>query len=366
MKLAKIIIYCSTLLCLTACNTRHNRATADEILYKPQFARGFSVFRSGNDTIIRITNPFQGNGTSSDEIRLSATAEQGKTIHGTAKRIICMSSSHVAFLDRLGEASRIVGISGLRFVSSPRIDKSKVKDIGYDANLNYELIASLRPDIVLMYGISGENTSITAKLTELGIPYIYIGEYTEITPLGKAEWIVPFGYMCGRAELAKAVFDSIAHRYDSLKQSIADTRRPRVMLNAPYQDVWFVPSDSSYMATLLRDAGAEYICSGDTSHISRPLNIEIAYRKASEADFWINTNEYRTTAELRAANPRFGDTPAVRSGHVYNCVKRTNAAGGSDFWESGVVNADLVLRDLIRIFHGSKTDTSLYYYMQLR
>ena len=38
-------------------------------------------------------------------------------------------------------------------------------------------------------------------------------------------------------------------------------------------------------------------------------------------------------------------------------------AGGSDFWESGVIRPDLVLRDLCTVFNPQAADTAeLYYY----
>ena len=43
-----------------------------------------------------------------------------------------------------------------------------------------------------------------------------------------------------------------------------------------------------------------------------------------------------------------------------------NAAGGSDFWESGVLRPDRVLADLVHIFHPELSETDeLYYYRQL-
>ena len=40
---------------------------------------------------------------------------------------------------------------------------------------------------------------------------------------------------------------------------------------------------------------------------------------------------------------------------------------GSDFWETGVVEPDAILRDLIKIFHPElDTGWNLKYYMQLK
>ena len=47
---------------------------------------------------------------------------------------------------------------------------------------------------------------------------------------------------------------------------------------------------------------------------------------------------------------------------IWNDNSRKNAKGGNDFWESGVVRPDLILRDLIRILSGSTPATQLTYY----
>ena len=56
--------------------------------------------------------------------------------------------------------------------------------------MNYELLLGLKPDVVLLYGIGDAQTAVTDKLNELSIPYLYIGEYLEESPLGKAEWMI--------------------------------------------------------------------------------------------------------------------------------------------------------------------------------
>lgn len=46
---------------------------------------------------------------------------------------------------------------------------------------------------------------------------------------------------------------------------------------------------------------------------------------------------------------------------VWNDNNRLNPKGGNDFWESGVVRPDLLLRDLIGIFRGEDNRTPIYY-----
>ena len=58
--------------------------------------------------------------------------------------------------------------------------------------------------------------------------------------------------------------------------------------------------------------------------------------------------------------------PAVRNRRVWNNNRRQMPAGGSDFWESGVVRPDRVLADLIALLHDDGTaDSCCCYYKRL-
>ena len=74
---------------------------------------------------------------------------------------------------------------------------------------------------------------------------------------------------------------------------------------------------------------------------------------------------YDALDELKAVNPKFADAKAVREKTVYNNNLRLTPTGGNDYWESAVVRPDVVLRDLIHIFHPELVTDSLYYYRHL-
>ena len=161
----------------------------------------------------------------------------------------------------------------------------------------------------------------------------------------------------------------IPERYEALKAKVAESAaRPKVMINAPYGDSWFMASAESYVARLIADAGGDYIYRENTSNRSLPIDLEKAYLLASGADVWINAGSFRTLAEFRARLPKFAGVPCVRRGEIYNCDRRTNAAGGNDYWESGVVRPDVVLHDLIAVFHPEALDAAdreMHYYRKL-
>jgi len=65
----------------------------------------------------------------------------------------------------------------------------------------------------------------------------------------------------------------------------------------------------------------------------------------------VDVGTCRSLAELAAFDDRYRLVRAFQERHVYNNDLRINPGGGNDFWETGGTNPDLVLADLIRIFH---------------
>lgn len=343
-------------------------------IYIPEYASGFKILGAENfaSTLIQITNPWQGAKDITMSYFVSHNGEQapagfnGPIIPAGAKQIVCMSSSYIAMLDALGEINRIVGVSGIDYIANPYIlaHKDSIKDLGPE--MNYELLISLKPDVVLLYGIGDAQTAVTDKLKELSIPYLYMGEYLEESPLGKAEWMLVLSELTDKREEGMEIFREIPKRYYALK-TLTDSvkQHPTVMFNTPWNDSWVMPSTQSYMAQLVTDAGADYIYKENTSNSSTPIGLETAYKLIQKADYWINVGMASTLDELKTVNPKFADAKAVREKTVYNNNLRTTPTGGNDYWESAVVRPDIVLRDLIHIFHPELVSDSLYYYRHL-
>ena len=384
MKRFQTLLIAFTVL-LAACGGSRSASVEDFStgLYTPEFASGFDIRGTdgGRSTLLTIRNPWQGAQQVEQHLLLLRDDEEapagfgGTAVRLPIRRTVCMSSSHVALFDALGEIRRVAGVSGIDFISNPYIQNHRlcgeVRDVGYDTQLDFELLAALRPDLVLLYGVTGENTIVTGKLRELGIPYVYMGEYLEESPLGKAEWIMAVAEMCDCRERGDSVFRQTAARYDRLARRIEhhlsqnNAVRPRVMLNTPYRDTWFLPPARNYMVRLIRDAGGEAFTGTDSGNASQPVELEQAYLLAAAADAWLHTGACRTLDELKLQNPKFADLPVVRRRMVYNNDRRRTPAGGSDFWESGTVRPDLVLRDLATILHPELGADSLVYYQRL-
>ena len=349
----------------------------DKPVYMLEYASGFDILSADGrqSVLVTVTNPWQGADSVTTRLFIARDGEQvpegfdGQLLEGDAQRIVAMSSTHIAMLDAIGEVDRVVGVSGIDYISNPDIQarRDRIGDVGYEGNINYELLLSLDPDLVLLYGVNGAS-AMEGKLKELGIPFMYVGDYLEESPLGKAEWLVALSEVVGKRAEGEKVFAEIPVRYNALKQRVAENTldAPSVMLNMPYGDSWFMPSAGSYAVRLIEDAGGDYIYKKNTGNSSTPIDLEEAYLLASAADLWLNVGMASTLGEVKAACPKFADTRCFRNGYVYNNNARTNAAGGNDYFESGVVHPELVLRDLIKIFHPELVEEDFVYYKRLK
>lgn len=368
------IILC---LCISACGSQNNINDFDQIIYSPSHAGGFRIMgaEGKQSSIICVTNPWQSANDIESMLFIARGGEKaptgfrGQVLLGNAERVVCMSSSHIAMLDAIGAIESVVGVSGIDFITNPYIidNRQTIADVGYDGNMNFELLVAQQPDIVLLYGVTGACT-MEPKLQELGIPYLYIGEYVEEDPLGKTEWIVALSEIMGRREQGKAYFAEIPLRYEQLKLRTAEatSQTPKVMLNTPYADSWFIPSTTSHLARLIADAGGDYIYKKNTSNHSLPIDIEEATLLTAAADIWLNVENVSSLQDLRNQYPKFTNMPCVLRGEVYNCDKRSVLGGGNDYWEKGVVQPDVVLRDLIKIFHPELISEELVYYRKIQ
>lgn len=376
---------------LMASCTGHGDAAGVEAytdtVYAPEFASGFVVRCSpcAPGRLIEVCRPWQFADTAQARCLLLLGAGEeapggftGQVIHGPARRVVAMSTTQIAMLDAFGAADVVEGVSGLGFVANQSVRRrlGSNADVGYEGNVDYERLVALQPDVVLLYGVSGPSV-MEDKLRDIGIPYIYIGDYVEDSPLGKAEWMVLLGELTGRRDEARWAFEGIADRYEHTRLEAARLDpKPAVMVNLPYNGTWFLPSASSYVARLVEDAGGRLVFNSEHSGGSAPVDIERAYMLADSADVWINTGAATSLGELLAVVPDFRSVRPVRARAVYNSTCRMTPGGGNDYFESGSVNPDRVLADLACIMrqesgagrHDSslRPVDSLYYYVRLR
>jgi iron complex transport system substrate-binding protein len=292
-------------------------------------------------------------------------------IRTPVEKVVVLSTTHIGFIQKLGLESTIIGVSGKDFVSNPivrkGIEQGLVHDVGYDQNLNYELLLQMKPDLVMAYGIGADVAAHLSKMKDLNIPVVINAEYLEETPLGRAEWLLFIASFYYRTDYAQQVFNEIVTEYDSMKTMVsACNHKPLILSGLPYKDNWWVPGGKSYMANLIADAGGDYIWKDNPSRESFVVSLENAIVKATQADLWINTGQTNSIQDILESDERFKIIPALQKKMVYNDNRQMNPTGGNEVWETGAANPQEILRDLIHIFHPEiKSDSAFHYYQKL-
>jgi iron complex transport system substrate-binding protein len=201
-----------------------------------------------------------------------------------------------------------------------------------------------------------------------GLKTVVNAEWLETSPLARAEWGKFIAVFFNKEADAEALFAKTVQQYDEYAALAAGvTEKPTVFTGSDYQGTWSMPGGNSFAATFLKDAGADYLWADDTSTGSLPLAFEAVFEKAQSADYWVNVGYFFTPDDLLAADARYADFAAYQSGNIWNNDAITSANGGNDYYESAVAHPEIVLADLIKIFHPELLpDYELVYYRQLK
>ncbi|HOY40094.1 MAG TPA: ABC transporter substrate-binding protein [Bacteroidales bacterium] len=367
-----VLLFWGTIVMLTSCTDSGENRKADDKPIKNKYARGFEIIQQSQGYTLRVFDPAQNSKNNSYSYRLTRNSAKKNEIHVPVKRIICCSTSHVAFLSALNEADKLTGISTGKLVFdtlvSGRFYRGEILDIGYETTFDMEVIVSLKPDVIFAYGVDYNSLGSFQKIEAMGIPVVWIGEYLEPDILGRTEWLLFFSCFFDKLNYAHVQFDSIADRYNKLVTTATQHKggRPLVITGLPWRGTWFVPGGKSYFSSLIRDAGGEYIFSKDTHTESIPVPLEDVFYQAQNVSVWLNPNNCVNKKEILVTDSRFDNFAPLHQAIICNNNKRMNHNGGNDFWESGIIHPDIVLNDLIHIFHDTIiNEDSLFYYRKL-
>lgn len=283
--------------------------------------------------------------------------ENAHFIEIPATDLVCLSSACIAYAIELDILDKLVGIATLEDVSHSgireRVKNGKIAEIGRNENVNVELVMDLDPSLVSTYGVGMSEYDSHPKLKEADIPVALHAQYMENTPLGRAEWIkflAAFFNLENEAETFFANETEQYYRYASLTEDVQD--RPDILVGKNRSGTWWLSGGDSFLANLLEDAGGHYLWSDDDSDERMQVDFEYVYERALEADYWIiNVRSYQSIDELRRSDERYMDFRAYKNGNIYGNIGGESPEVSEDFWETGVSNPHMILKDLISIFH---------------
>lgn len=270
-----------------------------------------------------------------------------KRIHIPVRRIATNSGSNFEFLRLLGVMDSLVAACDSKFIYSDtikeRMESGKIKPLGSSYEINVEQLMVAQPDILLLSDLRDDPHADVC-------PVVHNFEWKESSALGRAEWVKFIALLFDEYERADSIFNEIETRYNALKK-LTDTisRRPTVFAAGSYGDTWYMTAGQGYMAAMYEDAGGDYLL----KNIDQPTftcGTEWLLAHYVEADFWMNCDATR----LFDIDSRLHGMKSYKQGNVYHFNKRMLPGEGyniSDFYERAVAQPDVVLADLISVFH---------------
>ncbi|MFV9550340.1 ABC transporter substrate-binding protein [Algibacter sp. PT7-4] len=329
-----------------------------------KYAKGFNVIQHNNYKIIEIIKPWpkaekKYRYVLINQKNVAKTSflkdEFDGIITSPIKKIVVTSTTHIPALELLGVAETLVAFPGTDYISSKKIrsliDNGSVREIGKNEGLNTEVLLDLNPNLVIGFGIDGNNRSLET-IKKSGIPVMFNGDWVESSPLAKAEWIKFFGALYNKEKIADSIFNSIEKNYLEAKQLAKNIKsKPSVLSGAMHSDVWYLPNGTSTEAQFLKDANVNYLWQNTKGVGSLKLNFESVFVKAKKADIWLSPSNYNSLKALKNNNENHTLFDAYKNKNIYSFTNTTGATGGVLYYELGMTRPDLVLKDIIKICH---------------
>lgn len=264
----------------------------------------------------------------------------------------------------------LTGVASVEYVTSPavsaRVTAGQAIEFARNALVvDVERVVSARP-AVLVGGASG---STAAVIRSAGIPVVGNHDWLEPTALARAEWLKYVALFVNEERRSQDMHAATKSRYratSALASAEPIGRWPLVMTGRSTRGTFVIAGGRSYVAAMIKDAGGRYVWADDTATGAPSIDLEAQIRRAADADIWINGGGWKDLAAMLEDEPRYAAFKAFRQGQVWVYERRQTPAGTNDYWARSMSHPDLVLADLVKIFHPAvATEHSLEWYMKV-
>ncbi len=333
---------------------------------EPSHAEGFEIEYFNHYKVVRTLTPFPGAAEPFEYVLVQCGTpapegyENAQMIAVPVERFVALSTTQLPHLKDLGHLDSLVALDSFLYVNTPEvvemIEAGELVEVGSGSTIHVEQVLNLEADVVMANGYNPE-TDAHPVLMDAGVFTALNSEWLEPTLLGRAEWVKFTALFFNEEARANALFDHIVTEYEAvsdLAAGVPEDERVTVLWNSfsIYSNSWIIPGQDTWVGELLADAGVNWVLMDAVPEGSQDMSFETVFDTGFDASVWIpNAFQVNTADELLAQDARYADFAAFQAGRVYNDTARVNANGGNDFWETGVTNPHLILRDLVRIFY---------------
>jgi len=323
-----------------------------------KYAKGFTIERHSDYTQIIVRNPWDSTKILEKYILVNKSLPIPKNLpEGTVviipvEKVAICSAVHAGMWNLFHKLDKVVAVCEPEYMSFPTIKEGivskKIIDLGMHTSINLEKLLLASPNILI---VSPFENSTDDRYKNAGISVVKDASWMESSPLGRSEWIKFEAAFAGEDSLANTIFTDIENRYVQLINKVKTTKdRPTVFTEKKYGDSWYISGGNSYIGQFLNDAGASYLWNDLDNTGSVPLAFETVFAKACKAQYWLikyNDPQSELTYEkLNNEYELYANFDSFKNKNIFGLNSAT-----TPFYEQGTMEPDIVLADLIKIFH---------------
>lgn len=342
-------------------------------------AQNFTVTYHGSYKVLTVKVPFPGGSPQTYVLvqcgtpapRLTGALAGAEVVSVPVRSLFAESTTELIPLVEIGETKALHGVGSEQYVYAKAV-RQRFKDPGFvefarSGAVDVERVLGAKPDVLLT---AGTDSPAYAKLREAGLPVVAVAEYLEPSPLGQAEWAKLIATLFNQERRSQSVYSAVASAYRrlaALSASAPPSRRPLVMTGFEDSGTFYEKGGQSLTARLIADAGATSVWADNPERGPIMIDLEAELGRAASADVWIDGSQFwGSLADAQKDDPRYQGFRPFQTHQVWVPNRVKNANGGLDFFERGDARPDLVLADLIKVFHPDRLrDHHLVFYVRL-
>ena len=287
--------------------------------------------------------------------RLEGSLAGAQIVSVPVTSVFASSSTHLSLLVDLARLEVLTGVSRLSDLVGQalegRLASGQVREFAPVSVIDAELVVSHRPGVLMTTGASSAALRV---IRAAGIPVVADTEWLEPSALARAEWLKYMSLFLNEERRAQTHYGAMKSRYRSLSARATaqpEVSRPLVMTGRGNRGTFTIAGGRSYVAALIKDAGGRYVWADNPSAGAPSVDLEAQIARASNADVWINGGGWTSLAAMLEDEPRYIAFKAYRQKQVWVYERRLTPNGGNDYWSRSVSHPDIVLADLVKIFH---------------
>ncbi len=309
------------------------------------------IFKHYNDVVDTVSYTLLQKGTNAPDLN-------NPVIEVPVENIVSVSTTHLGFLKLLDAVDNLKGVETKQYISNEGIrsavDKGEIVEVSPAGSLNVETVINLNTDVLLAVGYPNSQNEVYQQLERVKIPVLLNADWQEKDLLGRAEWVKLLAVLLNKEQLVNEKFEEIEKEYSAVLKLVKDKKvdkKPLTITGIALGDAWHVAGGKSFAYELLKLVEADYPWKNDQSTGSLKLDFETVYEFGLKADFWIAPGSAKSMNGILQRDARFSDFKSFKTGQIYNIFGRYTEGGGNDYYEQGVIEPHVVLKDIVKIFH---------------